>query len=123
MPEALQAFLAAVYADCAAGHPRKGIDRVFVRFDDLLHAGDRATCAEILAAVEVEKLDPMVALGFLTITACVAHDLPTHAAFVARLRPWLVATIGTDRTEALIRPRIPSPVRYEREASNDDSPF
>lgn len=85
--------------------PRAALDIVFKTFDDLLHAGNFDACGAILDGVVLDDLDPMVALGFLTITKAAAKYIPTRAAFVERVRPWLRDKIGEQRADHLLRTR------------------
>lgn len=89
----------------ANGFQDSANDVVFECIDDMLLAGDFEGVDAVLAEAPLDGLTPAVALGYLTITHAAAQHLPGRPAFVDRVRPWLVAKIGAERTAALLSTR------------------
>ncbi len=87
----------------ADGKAREALDVVFGWLDELLRRGDFAACDAALQTVELDGLDPMVALGFLVITRSAAASLRERAGLVERLRAWLPERVGPARAEDLLR--------------------
>lgn len=92
-----------IYAEVAAGRPRKAMDLVFQTFDTAFQAGQFEAANEALKAVDLTRLDPVVALAFLTISHAAAAHLPALPELVARIDPWLKEKIGAARAAHLMR--------------------
>lgn len=87
----------------AAPTKRAALKRVYRALDELLRSGELATCDRILLSVDLDRLDPSVALGLLTMTLPARNDLPHRAALVARLRAHLLDRMDSHRVAELLR--------------------
>ena len=89
----------------AGGETDMALDVVFDRLDDLFLAGKFTEADAVLAAVNLDDCDPPVAMGYVTAGSWAKEHLPSYVAFIARVRPWMTAKVGEERTTHLLRNR------------------
>lgn len=81
----------------------RALDDLYDRIDDALCAGDFASVDRELAAVDVEKTDVTMLLGWLTITYAAKDKLPSFTGMARRVFERLEHERGTEETLALTR--------------------
>ena len=91
-----------MYAFVAEGKKRKAIMVLFREIDALLSAGEFGRCDEILAAIDLERLNTALLVGVLSITFPARMHLNERAILAGRIRNILEQT-EPDRVEALMR--------------------
>lgn len=87
------------------GRSQMALDIVFAEFDRRLNCGQFDECDKILSLVELDLIDPTVAIGYLTITKPAADRLPSRKGFFERVKSWMVYRLGEERTRALLKTR------------------
>jgi hypothetical protein len=85
-------WLSKAYSLIAMEAVDPAVDLVFDNFDALLHAGKFRKCDELLAAVDVKRLDTNLMVAFLTITEPAKAQLKRRAELVRRIENQLAKT-------------------------------
>jgi hypothetical protein len=78
----------------AEGRSDEALDIVFDVLDRWMTEGRFGEVDAVLAAVNLDDCDLTVAMGYVTAGSWAREHLPSYAAFVARVRPWMVARVG-----------------------------
>lgn len=97
-------FLDSIYSRADSNEFHRGALEIFAKLDGLMHSGDFATCDQILANADVQRLKHEdLILSFLTIT-CAANpaDLPSRAKFFSRAKAAIEASDGKQYANELL---------------------
>ena len=94
-------WLAALYGLVQANKEAEAIDVIYNQIDDLLVAGKLAECNEVLANVDVGRLDITTTLAVLSITPATMAELTNRQRF-ATMAARKVRAEAPDRAEALL---------------------
>lgn len=89
-------FLERLYALCDAGRSEAALDLILDEIDPLIDAGRISRCSDLLEEVDLRRLSVPAALGFLSATTLVRHQLVAYPRFVEAVH----ARIAAERTDA-----------------------
>ncbi len=98
----IDTFLKEIYNLSQIGDTDTAGFKIFDFLDHLLLDGCYAVCDEILAVVDVEKLDTKLMRSFLSITAPAKKKLPARAALYKKIERKMVELRGEAKTRRII---------------------
>jgi hypothetical protein len=91
LEETERQFLDELYELVKAGEYRRAMAHLFDFVDDRLLEGHYASCARILRAVDLDRLEPTIAIGILSITLQARAPLGAdRQELVGRVEPYLL---------------------------------
>lgn len=95
-------WLVALYDLVLKGRSHDALDILFSDVNEMCKRGDFVACDQMFAVVELDRLDAILLVGFLSITFLAKDKLPSRPAFVSRVRTLLVHSEGEERTRRLL---------------------